>query len=596
MAIFLEHTSLGVPLKDDPLADFRRFLFTAWRHLGLPPPTRLQYDIANILQKAAYQAEDNEDLRRLIIMAFRGVGKSWVTSAFVCWLLYMNPQLNILVVSASKVRADDFTTFTLRLIREMECLFHLIPGQDQRNSKISFDVGPAHASHAPSVKSVGVLGQMAGSRGDVIIADDVEVPNNSATQGMRDKLSEAVKEFDAILKPGGIVIYLGTPQTEMSLYNGLPARGYKSMIWPARYPDADRQVNYGNKLSKIIQTDLTDGRGVFHRTTDPERFSDIDLSERELSYGRSGFALQFMLDTRLSDAERYPLKLSDLVVMDTDIENAPEIVVWASGPEQKMQELPAVGFAGDIYHRAFKLEGSWVPYGGAVMSIDPSGRGGDETSYAVVKNLNSNLFVTKCSGLTGGYDDSVLEKLALVAKEQQVKLIIIESNFGDGMFMSLFTPWLKKVGYPCTVEEVRHSTQKEKRIIDTLEPVMNQHRLIIDKKVIEEDFASTQDMPSESALNYQLFYQMTRIMKERGALVHDDRLDALAIAVGYWSEQMSLIQTDREAEARQERLMEEIKNTQKAMDLGLAVMMGVNDPAAFAATGPNGGGWNNIRR
>ena len=130
----------------------------------------------------------------VIIEAFRGVGKSWITSAYVVWLLYMNPQLNILVVSASKSRADDFSTFTLRLIKEMPILEHLIPSDDQRQSKISFDVKPAAASHAPSVKSVGITGQLAGSRADVIVADDCEVPNNSMTQGMRDRLSEAVKE------------------------------------------------------------------------------------------------------------------------------------------------------------------------------------------------------------------------------------------------------------------------------------------------------------------------------------------------------------------------------------------------------------------
>lgn len=592
MALFGTHTSRGVLLRDDPLSDFRKFLFLTWKHLGLPKPTRVQYDIAHVLQRAAYQAEGDEDLRRLIIMAFRGVGKSWVTSAFVCWLLYINPQLNILVVSASKNRADDFTTFTLRLIREMPVLEHLIPGPEQRNSKISFDVGPARASHAPSVKSTGVLGQMAGSRGDVIIADDIEVPNNSATQGMRDKLSEAVKEFDAILKPGGIVLFLGTPQTEMTAYNTLTTRGYKAMIWPARYPDGERLKNYGNKLAPIILKDLEASPDIVHRTTDPERFTDIDLTERELSYGRSGFALQFLLDTRLSDAERYPLKLADLVVMDVDPNKAPEIVVWASGPEQKMQELPAVGFSGDMYHRAFKLEGTWLPYDGSVMSIDPSGRGTDETGYAVVKTLNSNLFVTKAGGLSGGYSDETLEQLAKIAKDQKVNTIIIESNFGDGMFMSLFKPWLKKVGYSVTCEEVRHSTQKEKRIIDTLEPVMNQHRLIVDKRLIEDDFESTQSLPSETALNYQLFYQLTRIMKERGALVHDDRLDALAIAVGYWTDQMSLIQEDREKEAREERMINEIKKTLEAQTLGLAVMMG-HYPGKSSSEGQ---GWVKTRR
>lgn len=170
--MFKTHTSLGVPTDQDPLRDFRKFLFACWQHLNLPKPTDVQYDIARHIQNGE---------KRIIVEAFRGVGKSWITSAYVVWLLYMNPQLNILVVSASKGRADDFTTFTLRLIKEMEILQHLIPRDDQRQSKISFDVGPANASHAPSVKSVGITGQLAGSRADVLIADDIEVPNSSAT-------------------------------------------------------------------------------------------------------------------------------------------------------------------------------------------------------------------------------------------------------------------------------------------------------------------------------------------------------------------------------------------------------------------------------
>ena len=43
----------------------------------------------------------------------------------------MDPQKEILVVSASKVRADDFTTFTLRLISEVPVLQHLRPRDGQ---------------------------------------------------------------------------------------------------------------------------------------------------------------------------------------------------------------------------------------------------------------------------------------------------------------------------------------------------------------------------------------------------------------------------------------------------------------------------------
>jgi Holliday junction resolvasome RuvABC endonuclease subunit len=171
-------------------------------------------------------------------------------------------------------------------------------------------------------------------------------------------------------------------------------------------------------------------------------------------------------------------------------------------------------------------------YTGSVMSIDPSGRGKDETGYACVKALAGNLFLTEAGGITGGYEMETLEALAYAAKRNQVKYIIIEANFGDGMFTQLLKPVLARI-YPCTVEEVKHSTQKEARIIDTLEPVMSTHRLIVDQRVIQKDFDTAKD------IKYSLFYQLTRLTRDRGALVHDDRLDALAIAVAYWTESMA---------------------------------------------------------
>ena len=208
--------------------DFRNFLYIAWKHLNLPSPTKVQFDIADYLQNAP---------RRAVIQAFRGVGKSWICSAFVCWNLLKNPDLKFLVVSASKTRADDFSTFTKRLITEMDILKHLTPRSDQRGSNVSFDVAPAKAAHSPSVKSVGITGQLTGSRADYIISDDCESLNNSLTQSMRDKLTDNVKEFEAVLSPNGKIIFLGTPQSDMSVYNDLPTRGYETRIWTARNPE-----------------------------------------------------------------------------------------------------------------------------------------------------------------------------------------------------------------------------------------------------------------------------------------------------------------------------------------------------------------------
>lgn len=522
--------------------DFRMFLVAVWIHLGLPDPTPIQYDIAQYIQKGP---------KRMIIEAFRGIGKSWITSAFVCWLLLNNPQLKILVVSASKERADAFTTFTKRLIREMEILQHLQPdpAKGQRDSNVAFDVGPSDAAHAPSVKSVGITGQLAGSRANIIIADDVEIPKNSMTQLQRDKLAEQVKEFDAVLSPGGRIIYLGTPQTEMSLYNTLRGRGYVARIWPARIPDQKRIKGYLGALAPYIHKLIQKGTPV-GTPTDPKRFDEKELQERERSYGRSGFALQFMLDTTLSDAERYPLKLSDLIVMSVNDKIHPKQVVWAKDPALVIEDLQAVGLTGDRYYRPMYVsDDSWVEYTGAVMAIDPSGRGADETTFAVVKMGLGLLYVPAAGGVPGGYEDITLTKLAEIARDHKVNKILIESNFGDGMFTKLFQGVLRKV-YPCTVEEVRHSKQKELRIIDTLEPIMNQHRLIVDRKVIEGDL--------KSDLMYQLFYQMSRITRDRGALAHDDRIDALAMAVAYWVAQMARDNEQAAKDAREEELQKEL--------------------------------------
>jgi len=532
------------------LTDFRVFAYLVWKHLNLPEPTPVQYDICHYLQHGP---------KRSIIEAFRGVGKSFLTSAFVLWVLLRDPQKKILVVSASKERADAFSTFVKRLINEMEILQHLKPKEGQRDSVIAFDVGPAIADHSPSCKSIGVTGQLTGSRADIIVADDIETPGNSATQMMRDKLSELVKEFDSILKPleTSRIIYLGTPQLEMSLYNQLGERGYETRIWPALYPELPKIVSYQGKLAPLITKNLEADAGRSGMPTDPRRFGEEDLMERRVSYGRSGFALQFMLDTSLSDADRYPLKVSDLLIVNMNPTMAHTKVVWSAAPELVINDLPNVALTGDKFYRPMWHTDEMSEYTGCVMAIDPSGRGADETGYAVVKVLAGTMYLVAAGGLIGGYSDQTLESLAKLAKLHQVNHVIVEANFGDGMYTKLLTPIMAK-HHRCMIEEVKHSTQKEARIIDTLEPVMSGHRLVVDQKVVEQDYNSAQ-----GDIKYSLIYQMTRITRDRGALAHDDRLDALSMAVGYWVEHMARDQDKAVQSIRDKNLGVDLKKFMK---------------------------------
>lgn len=524
--------------------DFRAFLFYIWQHIGLPDPTPLQYDIAKYLENGP---------NKIVIEAFRGVGKSFITSAYVLWKLYRDPQLKFLVVSASKSRADAFSTFTMRLIKEVPLLSHLKPKAEQRDSRIEFDVGPATADQSPSVKSVGITGQLTGSRADEIIADDVEILNNAATADMREKLLERTKEFSAILKPldHARIIYLGTPQTEDSIYNKLPET-FDTRIWPALVPTKEESEKYGDKLAPYVRAMM--GKRPEGTTTDPQRFSDLDLAARQAEYGRAGFALQFMLNTSLSDQDRFPLKIKDLIVMDVPPERAPMKVEWMPDYKKELKELPNLGMAGDRFYTYASHSEEFNDYTGVVMAIDPSGRGKDETGYAVVKMLNGFLWVSRCGGLPGGYDAPTLTKLAEIAKAEKVNHVIIEANFGDGMYTSLFTPVISKV-HPCMIEEVKHSIQKERRIIDTLEPVISRHKLIVDRMVIEDDYRTAQQYDGDNRFTKTLVYQLTRVCYDKGALKHDDRLDALSMAVGYWTENM-----DQDADRGIQRELDEARD------------------------------------
>jgi hypothetical protein len=509
--------------------DFRNFLYLTWRHLRLPEPTPIQYDIADYLQRGG---------QRCIISAFRGVGKSWITASFVLWRLLLDPNINILVVSASKNRADDFSTFCLRLLSEMPILKHLYPKGDQRQSKISFDVATATASQQPSVKSLGITSQLTGSRADLIIADDVETSGNTQTQSMRDKLSESIKEFEAIIKPDtSRIIFLGTPQTEQSIYNKLQERGYKIRYWSARYPTEKQLVTYNANLAPIILN--TWALEIVGKPTDPTRFDEKDLLEREASYGRIGFNMQYQLDSSLSDLDRYPLKLSDLSVMTLNPDNAPEKVIWASSPELKHNDLPCVGLQGDGYFRPMQTQGAWIDYTGSVMSIDPSGKGKDETAYTVTKFLNGNIYLLDVGGFNSGYSEHTLTKLVQIAKKHKVKKLLIEENFGQGMFNELLKPYLIKE-YPCTIESIRQQSNKHRRILDTLEPLMAQHRLVVCPTVIRKDYDETNALyPQETALRYQLFYQISRLQKGVHTLAQDDRIDALQMSCYYWVQQLA---------------------------------------------------------
>ena len=512
--------------------DFKLFLQALWEQLDLPSPTRAQYSIADYLQNGP---------KRLQIQAFRGVGKSWITGAFVLWTLFKDPERKIMIISASKERADNMSIFLQKLIIETPWLNHLQPKSDEsRWSRISFDVN-CSPHQAPSVKSVGITGQLTGSRADLMILDDIEVPGNSMTEMMREKLLQLCTEAESILTPkdDSRIMYLGTPQTTFTIYRKLAERNYRPFVWPSRYPRKGKLSQYEGLLAPQIVEDI-DGGADEWTVTDPDRFDNEDLLEREAAMGRSNYMLQFQLDTSLSDAEKFPLKMADLVVTSVNPDTAPDTVTWCADPSNVIRELPTVGLPGDYFYSPMQLGGEWTPYTERICSVDPSGRGTDETAACYLSQKNGYIYLHEMRAYRDGYVDSTLLDILRGCKKYGVTKLIIESNFGDGIVSELFRKHLQQTNQHVDIEETRANVRKEDRIIDSLEPVLNQHRLVVDRSVVDWDYASNKDVASEKRLMYMLFYQMSRMCREKGAVKHDDRLDCLSQGVQYYTEALAI--------------------------------------------------------
>ena len=475
------------------------------------------------------------------------------------WTLFNDPERKIMIISASKERADNMSIFLQKLIIETPWLTHLRPtGDDARWSRVSFDV-KCSPHQAPSVKSVGITGQLTGSRADLMILDDIEVPGNSMTELMREKLLQLCTEAESILTPknDSRILFLGTPQTTFTIYRKLAERNYRPFVWTARYPR--NTSNYEGLLAPQLQEDIEKAQerrndnqkdqvqdkdslsyDLSWTPTDPDRFDHSDLLEREASMGRSNFMLQFMLDTSLSDSEKFPLKMSDLVVTSVNPSTAPDSVVWCSDPQNIIKDAPTVGLPGDYFYSPMQLQGDWNPYTETICSIDPSGRGTDETAAAFISQRNGFLYLHEMRAYRDGYSDNTLLDILRGCKKYNVTKLVIETNFGDGIVSELFRKHLQQTKQAIDIEEVRANVRKEDRIIDALEPVLNQHRLVVNRSVIDWDFKSNPAAPPEERLLYMLFYQMSRMCREKGAVKHDDRLDCLAQGVKYFTDALAI--------------------------------------------------------
>lgn len=535
---------------------FEDFLFDCMTELMGFKCSDLQIDIGRFMQS---------DVQYGMIQAQRSQAKSTIVAMFAVWQLIHDCKHRILIISAGSDVAAEIANWVIQIIMNYDILECLRPDRQHgdRASSKSFDVNwqLKGAEKSPSVACIGITANMQGRRADLLIPDDIESSKNGTTEVQRAALEHLSKDFTSICQKGRIM-YLGTPQTVDSIYNNLTSRGYVIRVWTGRYPTKDEMQHYEGTLAPFLKDQMDNdptlqlGGGVDGsrgKPTDPVILGEDLLCSKELDQGPAYFNLQHMLNTNLSDELRHPLKTKNLIMMNFPTDKGPGEIQWMPAP-QNMITPPVGGFTcKPEFYRPWSVSQQMYEFEGKHIYVDTAGGGknGDETVAAVTYQLHGYIFLAEILRLKGGYSEDNYKQLSALAFKHEVNLIHVEKNFGFGAFASNWRPIILnyyqvmgKSGCPA-IEDVWESGQKELRIIDTLEPLMARHRFIVHEDIISYDVDASKKYPVDTQESYKFFHQLTKVSCERGALIHDDSLDAVAGSVRYWIDQMALDENKR---------------------------------------------------
>lgn len=552
-------------LERDPLKkDFRNFMWKVWMTLFGNPPTELMYELGERLQFGP--AKD-------VLMGYRGLAKSYITVVFGVAALYSDPTEIVLTVSGSEKGAKGNADLAWSMINGFDWLSHMKPTGMLRQSSQAFDVSGSRMEKSESFAAMSLFGQITGRRSSLIIPDDVETPNTSATEGDRSLLRLRYAELGgAILKPKGRIKVLGTAQHEQTIYLELVNdKGYGMRMWPVVYPlistdpKKDEIHKYGPWLAPSIRAAVEANPELAGTTVEPTRFDAADLFDRRLEYGNTEFERQFKLWLDAGVGVEQPLRLRDCPVIEISPPSGPtkRVLVpanltWSPLPANRLEDIQVDSLSGDGHVYAASGVDFWQEAELVQMTVDPSGGGKDETAWGVEAQHLGRVFSCMWDARLEGFSKSTMEAIAADAKLWGCDKIRIEKNYGGGMFGELLRPYLLAIGHPCAIEEENAGqVQKEVRIIDSLEAMWTSHRIVFNAEALRKDFRIEYPQVEEAKRRfYRMTYQATRLTKKKGCVAHDDRIDRLASAVSGFMGTLRRQVEDAAKESREAYLME----------------------------------------
>jgi hypothetical protein len=452
---------------DKTVLGFRLFI-ALWNAREQRQTPKMHFDIATWLEQAWIKSDT-----RLLLMAFRSSGKSTLAGLFAAWLLYRNPDLRILVLAADYMLASKMVQQVKKIIETHPLTSHLKPEKPDEWARTRFTVNRKQKLRDPSMLARGVTSNITGSRADIIIYDDVEVPKTSETQEKREALRERLMESGYVLTPDGTQLYIGTPHTYYSIY-------------------ADKV-----RLENDEETIFLDGFKrfsipLFNEKGDsawPEKYTPLIIEKMAAQNGPNKFASQMML--KAVNIVNARLDSSLLKIYNEELDYTKELQALYIG-QKKM----------------ISASGWWDPSFGSVegdnsvLAAAFAGEDGNfyihHVEYIKVQNKSEEA-IDQC------------RQIAHLARKLYLPSLTVESN-GLGRFLpNLLRNEMAKAKAPCAVTEFFNAKPKDLRILEAFDALLAAGKIHVHKSVLQTPFITEM--------------QEWRPGRKRG---HDDGLDAVA--------------------------------------------------------------------
>jgi hypothetical protein len=427
-----------------------------------------------------------------VLMVFRGAAKSTIYAVWKAYRLWKNRRNRSLIYAADDKLAGKLTRDTLNVLRRHPLCAGMLPSKP---GALSFWVNGSNDARNPSMEAVGVNSNATGSRADDADFDDIEVPKNIKTPEARQNIRQKIEESTHILVPGWQKTFVGTPHTHDSIYTEQIEGGATVLKIPlfehqVRYENTAQRTRFrfdfpigedglyvmagiGKPAKMLVEGKdyLLAGNEVVFATPPacvidiyagcawPERFTreEVELKRQE-TRTLNAWDSQYQLEAKpVSEVRLDPDKITCYAV-------EPELLV-ANGEARLM--LGGVRLVG--------VAARWDPAGGKLRS--------DVSSFGIVfQDEVGRRYLHRCVALTGEVSETSADgrkiiggqvsQIADLVKEFHLSRVTIETNGIGGFACAHLKAVLKQRKLICGVGEEQAVENKNKRILETMEPVL----------------------------------------------------------------------------------------------------------------------------